>query len=91
MRHVPLIGTLLLFAIAGGWRPWLQYRRHGSSGFLLFRSGGLAHRLRDAGGVLLFTLLFAQAIVAAASPSRPHVRVARDTVAGLLLPAPASC
>src|SRR5262245_1119872 len=85
MRYVPLVLTLTLFAIAGGWRPWLQHRRTGSSGLLLFRSGGRMQTLRDAGAVVLFTLLLAQAIVAAAAPARLAVLVARDSVAGLLL------
>jgi len=85
MRTLPLVAILLLFVIAGGWRPWLQYRRHGSSGILLFRSGGLGNRLRDAGAVLVFTLLLGQAVVAAAWPENLSPLIAHDSLAGLLL------
>ena len=37
-RFLPLTGVLLLFVVAGGWRPWLQRRRYGTSGIVLFRS-----------------------------------------------------
>jgi len=36
-RTLPLVGVLLFIAIAFGWRPWLQRRRYGTSGLLLFR------------------------------------------------------
>jgi protein-S-isoprenylcysteine O-methyltransferase Ste14 len=85
MRLLPLIAVLLLFVIAGGWRPWLQYRRHGFSGILLFRSGGLTQKLRDAGTVVLFTLLFAQAVVAAGWPGKLSLLIARESLASLLL------
>jgi protein-S-isoprenylcysteine O-methyltransferase Ste14 len=65
---VPLTGVLLLLAIVFVWRPWLQRHRHGSSGILLFRSGGPAQTVRDALAVLLFGLLLAQALAAAFAP-----------------------
>jgi protein-S-isoprenylcysteine O-methyltransferase Ste14 len=85
MRSLPLIGLLLLFVIAGAWRPWLQYRRHGSWGFCLFRSGGLANQLRDAGTVVVFTLLLAQAVAAARWPDSLSPLVARASSTGLVL------
>src|SRR5438874_13692964 len=66
MRFLPLAGVLLVVAVACGWRPWLQYRRHGSSGILVFRSGSRGQTFRDAMMVLLIVLLVAQALVAAA-------------------------
>jgi protein-S-isoprenylcysteine O-methyltransferase Ste14 len=69
-RFVPLVGILLLFAIAGFWRPWLQRRRTGRSGVFLFRTGSLAHKVRDAGAVVLFTLLLAHAVVAVVRPDK---------------------
>ena len=67
MRFVPLAGVLATIAIAFLWRPWLQRRRTGAGGILLFR-GNLQQKLRDAAAVLLFVLLLAQALVAALAP-----------------------
>jgi hypothetical protein len=39
MRWLPLGGVLATLAIAFLWRPWLQRRRYGAPGILLFRSG----------------------------------------------------
>ena len=57
-----------MVAIVFLWRPWLQHRRHGSSGILLFRSGGRAQKARDGLAVVLLVLLLGQAIVAAGWP-----------------------
>jgi protein-S-isoprenylcysteine O-methyltransferase Ste14 len=84
-RALPLIGVLTLFAIAGGWRPWLQRRRYGSSGFCMFRSGGLGHRLRDIGAVVAFTLLLVQAVAAAGWPRSLAPLIARDGPTGIPL------
>jgi protein-S-isoprenylcysteine O-methyltransferase Ste14 len=62
---VPLLGTVLLVGIVFGWRPWLQFRRHGTWGLALFRSRRQV--ARDAGAILLFVLLLGQAVVAAGS------------------------
>jgi protein-S-isoprenylcysteine O-methyltransferase Ste14 len=78
-RSLPLIGVLILFALAGGWRPWLQRRRTGSSGICMFRSGGVGQRLRDAGAVLVFTLMLVQAVAAATGwPYALSPLIARD-------------
>ena len=66
-RVLPLAGILLLMAIAFVWRPWLQRRRHGTWGVVLFR-GGAAQKLRDVMLIVLPLLLLAQALVAAAWP-----------------------
>jgi protein-S-isoprenylcysteine O-methyltransferase Ste14 len=76
-RFVPLVGILLLFAIAGCWRPWLQRRRTGRSGVFLFRAGNLAQKVRDGGAVVLFTLLLAHAAVAVVRPDKLSPLVAR--------------
>ncbi len=68
MRWLPLGGVLATLAIAFLWRPWLQWRRYGSHGILLFRAGGAAQRVRDAFAVALFVLLLAQSLVAALAP-----------------------
>jgi protein-S-isoprenylcysteine O-methyltransferase Ste14 len=55
---------LILFAIVLVWRPWLQRRRHGTWGIVLFK-GGAAQKLRDAMLIVLPFLLVGQAVVAA--------------------------
>jgi protein-S-isoprenylcysteine O-methyltransferase Ste14 len=67
-RFLPLVGAVLLAGIAFCWRPWLQLRRHGARGILLFRSGGRGQKLRDGLGVVLFILLVGQGVVAAGWP-----------------------
>ena len=68
MRWLPLGGVLATLAIVFLWRPWLQSRRYGSHGILLFRRGGAAQRVRDAFAVALFVLLLAQSLAAAFAP-----------------------
>jgi protein-S-isoprenylcysteine O-methyltransferase Ste14 len=81
---VPLAGVLLLVAVACVWRPWLQRRRYGASGVLLFRSGNAAQKLRDGLGLLVFALLLGQAIVAAAWPEAlPLSQADRRSAAGV--------
>jgi protein-S-isoprenylcysteine O-methyltransferase Ste14 len=65
VRILPLAGILLLALIAGVWRPWLQYRRHGTTGIVLFRSGSWRQHIRDAMLIGLFVVLLAQAWAAA--------------------------
>jgi protein-S-isoprenylcysteine O-methyltransferase Ste14 len=68
VRFLPLAGILILVVLALGWRPWLQRRRYGASGVLLFRSADRWQLVRDGLGVLLFLLLIGQAAAAAAWP-----------------------
>ena len=83
MRYVPLAAVLATAAIAFLWRPWLQRRRYGHSGILLFRSSDRTQQLRDALVVLLFALLAAQALVAALAPeSLPLAQADRRAAAG---------
>jgi protein-S-isoprenylcysteine O-methyltransferase Ste14 len=67
-RYLPLVGVVLLAAIVFVWRPWLQRRRHGSWGIVLFKSGGRAQMARDTMLVVMFALLVGQAVVAARWP-----------------------
>ena len=67
-RYLPLAGVVLLAAIAFVWRPWLQHRRYGRWGVVLFRSGGRAQKARDSMLVLLFVILLGQALAAALRP-----------------------
>jgi protein-S-isoprenylcysteine O-methyltransferase Ste14 len=101
-RYLPLAGTLFLVAIVCVWRPWLQRRRHGTWGLVLFK-GGPAQRARDAMLFLLPVLLIGQAAVAAwwphalplseadlrAAPGVRHVFGAVLLFGGLLLQAAA--
>jgi putative ABC transport system substrate-binding protein len=68
LRYLPLVGVSLLLAIAFAWRPWLQHRRHGHWGILLFRSESRAQNARDAMAFVLFAVLIAQAVIAARWP-----------------------
>jgi protein-S-isoprenylcysteine O-methyltransferase Ste14 len=63
-RYLPLAGTLILVAIVCVWRPWLQRRRHGTWGLVLFK-GGVAQNVRDGMLFVLPLLLIGQAAVAA--------------------------
>ena len=79
-----VIGVVVLLAIVCCWRPWLQFRRYGSSGILFFRSGDRRQNLRDALGAVVVVCLLRQGIAAARwsgalSPVRmvyhPEVRI----------------
>ena len=52
---LPLMGMALFVGIVFCWRPWLQFRRHGTWGIVLFRSR--SQGLRDASVLVAFTLL----------------------------------
>jgi protein-S-isoprenylcysteine O-methyltransferase Ste14 len=64
-QKLPLIGTLLLLVIAFVLRPWMQFRRYGTWGLLLFRSNSPRVIAFDSLTVILFLLLPAQAYIAA--------------------------
>jgi protein-S-isoprenylcysteine O-methyltransferase Ste14 len=68
MHHAPLVGILAFLAIAFVWRPWLQARRHGTSGIVLFRSRQRRQLVGDSLAVVWFALLLGQAAVVAAWP-----------------------
>jgi protein-S-isoprenylcysteine O-methyltransferase Ste14 len=86
-RSLPLIGAILVLLITFAWRPWLQHRRHGTWGILLFRADSVGQLVRDAAAALLFILLLGQAIVAAAWPERlSHLMPTDGAIAGLALP-----
>ena len=63
-RFLPLSGVVLLIAITLCLRPLLQFRRHGTSGIFLFRSGNAAQNIRDGLLIVFFAVLLGQAIVA---------------------------
>ena len=70
LRLLPLVGVVGVLAVCF-WRAWLQSRRIGMSGVMLFRSGRPDQHVRDALLCLLCVLLLGQAIAAAASADRP--------------------
>jgi len=67
---VPLIAVLVFYGLGFGWRTWVQLRRYGSSGIVLFRSGRLGQHLREALFVVLAVALLAEAALAAVAPRR---------------------
>ena len=67
-RYLPLVGTTVFLAIGFVWRPWLQARRHGTAGILLFRSRHRGQLVRDVLTVVFFALLLGQAIAIAVFP-----------------------
>ncbi|MDB5306222.1 MAG: hypothetical protein JWO38_424 [Gemmataceae bacterium] len=68
-RYLPVIGVGLFFFVGLVWRPWLQYRRYGDPGVILFRSARSGQHLRDGMFVLLLTAAAVQAVVLAVSPA----------------------
>ncbi len=68
-RFLPLTGLVLFFVIGFIWRPWLQYRRYGTLGVILFHSARWDQRLRDTLVISLLLAAFAQAIAAVALPN----------------------
>ncbi len=69
-RFGPLLGISLFFAIGLGWRTWLQRRRYGGSGVILFRQRGLWASSRDALLLVLPGLLWALTVTQAIAPGR---------------------
>src|SRR4051812_25232866 len=78
-RYLPLAGVLLFFSLGFVGRAWLQFRRHGRAGIVLFRSTRSGQRLRDVLFVVLLAVPAAQAGAAALAP---------ETLAGLHVLAP---
>jgi len=67
---LPLIAVLAFHGLGFGWRAWVQLRRYGSSGIVLFRSGRPGQHLREALFVVLAVALLAEAALAAVAPRR---------------------
>ena len=68
-RYLPLVGIVLFFAIGVVWRAWLQYRRTGNAGVILYSPGPLGQHLRHLLFVALLLTLAVQPIIFAASPA----------------------
>jgi protein-S-isoprenylcysteine O-methyltransferase Ste14 len=86
-RYLPLIGIVLFVTLTFCWRSWLQRRRYGTSGIVLFRRGSRAQIVRDVLLVIGFSLFIGQAVVAAAWPESlsPMVRNIWLQAAGAVL------
>ncbi len=67
---LPLIAVLVFYGLGFGWRTWVQLRRYGSSGIVLFRSGRPGQHIREALFVVLTVALLAEAALAAVAPRR---------------------
>ena len=67
---LPLLAVLVFSGLGFGWRSWLQLRRYGSSGIVIFRSGRPGQHLREALFLVLAVALFAEAALAAVAPRR---------------------
>jgi protein-S-isoprenylcysteine O-methyltransferase Ste14 len=67
-RFAPLAGLTLFVFLAVVWRGWLQYRKYGSLGIVLFQKSDLPRVLRDLAFVALFAAVLLQAAIFAAAP-----------------------
>jgi protein-S-isoprenylcysteine O-methyltransferase Ste14 len=69
MTHVlPLLGFVLFVGVGVFWRVWLQRRRFGHSGIVMFRSGRTSQTVREASALVLFVVLGGQAVAVALDP-----------------------
>ena len=66
-RFLPLAGMFFFLAVTFA-RVWLQQRRYGNSGFVLFRGGSRSQYVRDAGHVAILVLFLIQSVLHAISP-----------------------
>jgi protein-S-isoprenylcysteine O-methyltransferase Ste14 len=67
-RALPLVGLVLFIMICFVWRGWLQYRRYGTTGIVLFQSSERWRNWRDLLFIGLFMAVFLQAIVNLLAP-----------------------
>jgi protein-S-isoprenylcysteine O-methyltransferase Ste14 len=67
-RFVPLSGLILFVLLGVVWRVWLQYRKYGNLGIVLFQSARWHYILRDIAFTLVFVAVFLQAAIFAAAP-----------------------
>jgi len=82
-RVVPLVGVVLFVGLGFGWRTWVQVRRTGATGMMLFRSGRRAQNVRDALFMVVVLTIVAQAVTVAVAPDAlaRHYAVPPGTVA----------
>jgi protein-S-isoprenylcysteine O-methyltransferase Ste14 len=80
-----LVGDILLALIIFVWRPWVQLRRHGDWGVIMFRATSLGQTFRDILTVLMFVALIFQALLFVLAPQHgfwmiPSERLAESDV-----------
>ena len=68
-RVLPLIGAIAFAAVGIVWRAWLQRRRFGHSGLMLFRSGRWPQHARELLMVVLCAVMGSQAVMYAVDPA----------------------
>jgi len=61
-RTLPLLETTVFVLVGMVWRAWLQARRTGHTGIMLFRGGGPVQALREVGLLLLVSAFLAQGV-----------------------------
>src|SRR5215471_9195926 len=85
-RFLPLAGMVALFGIGFIWRAWLQHRRYGHSGIILFRSAVMRERVRDWALIAVMVIPTVQAIAFVMAPEtlKPWTMIA-PPVHGLFL------
>ena len=69
-RWLPTIFLSVFVVVGFGWRTWVQVRRFGHSGVVLFRSGRWAQHLREAALFAVVLLLAVEVITAGLAPDR---------------------
>lgn len=69
-RWLPAVFMLVFVGVGFGWRTWLQWRRYGHSGVVLFRSGRWVQHLREASLFAVAVLLVVEVTTAGVAPER---------------------
>jgi protein-S-isoprenylcysteine O-methyltransferase Ste14 len=80
-RWSPLLGFVLFVGVGVFWRSWLQRRRFGHTGIVMFRSGQPAQMAREALVIVLGVLMAGQAVALAVDPHALDAGRALDTTA----------
>ncbi len=68
-RFVPLAGFVLFVGLGFGWRSWLQARRYGSAGIVMFRSGRAMQTFRETLFLVLVVAIAGECVLAAVAPA----------------------
>lgn len=67
-RFFPVVAVAVFLAVGFGWRSWLQWKRFGTSGVILFRASRPLQVVRDLLFLMQIVICLGQAVVAAVSP-----------------------
>jgi protein-S-isoprenylcysteine O-methyltransferase Ste14 len=87
VRFIPLLGMVLFLALGFVWRSWLQYKRTGNAGIILFHSMRWPQLVRDALFMILLAAMTGQAVAAALWPASLERMLLMPSPAGLGLAA----